>query len=260
VEKNFPDNEAKKCEVLEGLTRGLVGNEKYKQDERYIRKWTTYAEFCSDPEEILKYMEENHIGTEVALFYKAYCVVYERQRKFSKANDMLLLGKKKGAKPAEKMAAFIKSFEARMTERLERDFYSQGKRIDPNDFVEIPVVYSDETEDSSMLSFTDRYDSNSKRKFPFGAEGYKPKKKKVKLVDLINSLNMGEFNIYVDPECTPVIPQSTILVNQYDALCLKYKFTLEPAVIQKNHQSWISQQIGKMGLNTSLNQSSMFLV
>jgi len=218
-----------------------------------------------DQEEILKYMEENGIGTELSMFYKAYSVVYIRQRKFSLANDWALAGKRKGAKPEHKMNEYMKEFEVNMKERLHRDFYSQGKHLSDDDLIDVPVLNNSQKENSNLLGVLDdnldvqsfesylRQD-NLKRKCPYSSM---PQEniKKVRLNDLVNSVKMGEFNIYVDQECREAIPESTKLVNEYDALCFKYNFSLTPVHAEGRFTSWVSQQMPKSELSISLDAS-----
>ena len=229
---------------------------------------------CVDQEEILKHMEENGIGTHLAIFYKAYCVVYIRKRKFSKANDWILLGKQRNAKPTTKMNEFVKEFEDNMKERLYRDFHSQNKKLSDDDVVEIPVLYSNDDDGvnnstSNILARLDDDDNDedddetkplslakkSKRKCPFDGI-LEQRVKKVRLQDLVSSVKMGEFNIYVDPECRSAIPKTTTLVNEYDALCHKYKFSLDSVPPEGKFLSWVSQQMVKSELSISLDMST----
>ena len=219
-----------------------------------------------DQEEILKYMEENGIGTQLAMFYKAYSVVYLRQRKFGLANDWALAGKRKGAKPEHKMNEYIKKFEENMKERLHRDFYSQGKHLSDDGLIDVPVLNNPQKENSNLLRVLDnssdvqsfesylRQQDNLKRKYPYSGE-LQENIKKVRLIDHVNSIKMGEFNIYADQGCREAIPESTKLVNEYDALCFKYNFSLTPIPAEGKFISWVSQQKPKSKSSISLDVS-----
>ena len=201
---------------------------------------------CVDQEEILKYMEENGIGTQLAIFYMAYSVVYLRQRKFGLANDWALAGKRKGAKPEHKMNEYIKVFEENMKQRLHRIFYSQGKYLSDDDLI-------DHSSDAQSFETNKRQQDNLKRRSPYSGV-LQGNTKKVRLNDLVNSVKTGEFNTYVDQECE-AIPESTKLVNEYDALCFKYNFSMTPAPAEGKFISWVSQQTPKSELSISLDVS-----
>jgi len=211
-------------------------------------------------------MEENGIGTQLAIFYKAYCVVYIRQRKFDLANGWALAGQRKGAKPEHKMNEYMNEFQENMKERLHRDFYSQGKHLSDDDLIDVPVLSNSQKENSNLLGVLDdssdvqsfesylRRQDNLKRKCPYSGV-LQENIKKVRLIDLVNSVKMGEFNIYVDQECREAIPESTKLVNEYDALCFKYNFSMTPAPAEGKFISWVSQQTPKSELSISLDVS-----
>ena len=198
-----------------------------------------------DQEEIFKYMEENGIGTQLAIFYKAYCVVYIKQRKFGLANDWALAGKRKGAKPEHQMNEYIKEFEKNMKQRLHRIFYSQGKYLSDDDLI-------DHSSDAQSFETNKRQQDNLKRRSPYSGV-LQGNTKKVRLNDLVNSVKTGEFNTYVDQGCRETIPESTKLVNEYDALCSKYNFPLTP--VEGKFISWVSQQTPKSELSISLDVS-----
>ena len=86
-------------------------------------------------------MEEHGIGTELAIFYKALMVMYERQRKFRKANEVLLQGRQKGAQPEKDLDFHLTGFEDRMEGRLKRDFFDKKKYLNDSDTIDIPAVY-----------------------------------------------------------------------------------------------------------------------
>jgi len=210
-------------------------------------------------------MEENGIGTQLAIFYMAYSVVYLRQRKFGLANDWALAGKRKGAKPEHKMNEYIKEFEENMKQRLHRYFYSQGKYLSDDDLIDVPVLNNSQKESSNLLGALDhssdaqsfesnkKQQDNLKRRSPYSGV-LQGNTKKVRLNDLVNSVKTGEFNTYVDQGCRETIPESTKLVNEYDALCFKYNFSLTP-VCEGKFMSWVSQQKPKAEPNISLDVS-----
>lgn len=217
-----------------------------------------------DDEQVLEYMEENGIGSQLSFFYDAYAIRLEKKRNFRKASDVLLLGKERGAQPADKLDECIKRFEERMQGRLKRDFYDRGRFIsqdeeqDPGPFQlsnysDIPETYFQAT-----LRPDDLERNPKKRKSPFEASSYgnstyneenkgsRANIKKMKLEEPIYTITSGSFCIFVDEPFRSVMPPITKIVNDYIALCNKYNYFKKSENSQQfpcNSLSWISQEI-----------------
>lgn len=52
-------------------------------------------DFVDDPKTLLGAMESNRIGTKHSLFYQAYALYYEKNKKFDEAEKMYHLGVQK---------------------------------------------------------------------------------------------------------------------------------------------------------------------
>ena len=52
-------------------------------------------DFVDDPKTLLGVMESNHIGRKSSLFYQAYALYYEKNKKFDEAEKMYHLGVQK---------------------------------------------------------------------------------------------------------------------------------------------------------------------
>lgn len=52
-------------------------------------------DFVDDPRPLLRTMEANQIGTKHSLFYQAYALYYEKNKKFDEAEKMYHLGVQK---------------------------------------------------------------------------------------------------------------------------------------------------------------------
>lgn len=52
-------------------------------------------DYVEDARVILRKMEKNHIGLKRAMFYSAYALYYEKQKKFEEAESMYCLGVQK---------------------------------------------------------------------------------------------------------------------------------------------------------------------
>lgn len=51
-----------RTEILERCTKKFRSYEQYKSDERYLRICLKYADCCSDPLDVFKFLEEWEIG------------------------------------------------------------------------------------------------------------------------------------------------------------------------------------------------------
>ncbi|KAM1069653.1 hypothetical protein TB2_001462 [Malus domestica] len=73
-------------------------------------------DFVDDPRALLRTMEVNQIGTKHSLFYRAYALYYEKNKKFEEAEKMYHLGVQNLAEP---IGALEKSYE-QFLQRMER--------------------------------------------------------------------------------------------------------------------------------------------
>jgi Mad3/BUB1 homology region 1 len=142
---------------------------------------------CIDQKEIFAFMQENEIGTELALFYMNYSTMLERKRNFALANKMLLLGQSIKARPLGTIESAIEGFKNRMSERIDRDFTSRNKSIENDDTIDVSIMLQDDSSNiedhSHMSSSTAREPSKLKRKCPYD-NGHQYSKR-VKVRDLI---------------------------------------------------------------------------
>ena len=223
-------------------------------------------------------MEENNIGNELAQFYKAFSVVYERDRDFLIANDILLQGKAKKANPIEKMDKFLHEFQDRMKERLFRDFHTKGEYLDEEEVKAFEGYYGTKKSRWSLLAnqknpLNKENPATRKRKYPFNenfnafSNGSGPSSdyisKKMKLTDISNTVKCGEFNIYVDEQFRSIIPESTKLVNEYAGLCHKLKFTLPTAKAldsKPKKLSWVTEEMNKFSSKATKDKQKLELI
>ena len=173
-------------------------------------------------------MQEKEIGKLCAIFYESFSIFYERNRDFHSTNRILMQGISRKAEPFIHLTNYVKEFEKRMLDRMERDFYNKNQ------------FFGDLSND--MIN---------------------PKKRKMGLSNEINSslgfkrmkniqcetLKMGEIEIYIDDEFRDSIIVSTQLVNEYENLSKKHDFKRESFLQQKKKElqeqkpsSWISRE------------------
>lgn len=77
-------------------------------------------------------MQEHDIGQNSSIFFEHYSVFYESKRNFLETNKILMRGIIRKVNPYERITSYIKNFEKRMRERLERDFYSHNNFLTEN--------------------------------------------------------------------------------------------------------------------------------
>ncbi|KAM1253499.1 hypothetical protein ACFX2J_041375 [Malus domestica] len=101
---------------LQKCAQTFESDRRYRNDLRYIRVWLKLMDFVEDPRALLRTMEANQIGTKHSLFYQAYALYYEKNKKFEEAEKMYHLGVQNLAEP---IGALEKSYE-QFLQRMER--------------------------------------------------------------------------------------------------------------------------------------------
>ncbi|XP_068331308.1 uncharacterized protein [Pyrus communis] len=101
---------------LQKCAQTFESDRRYRNDLRYIRVWLKLMDFVDDPRALLRTMEANQIGTKHSLFYQAYALYYEKNKKFEEAEKMYHLGVQNLAEP---IGALEKSYE-QFLQRMER--------------------------------------------------------------------------------------------------------------------------------------------
>ncbi|KAK1264766.1 hypothetical protein QJS04_geneDACA010638 [Acorus gramineus] len=77
-------------------------------------------DFVDDPKVLLKKMEENKIGTKLAVFYQAYALHYEKLKKFEDADNMYHLGVQNLAEPVVELQKSYDQFLLRLEQHKRR--------------------------------------------------------------------------------------------------------------------------------------------
>lgn len=76
--------------LLEKCTRTFLGKEGYQENIRYLKVWLMYADMCSDPEEVYRFIRANRIGQTHAVFFEAWGRYLELVRgKYAEAEHVL---------------------------------------------------------------------------------------------------------------------------------------------------------------------------
>ncbi|KAE8723371.1 hypothetical protein F3Y22_tig00012483pilonHSYRG00006 [Hibiscus syriacus] len=112
---------------LQKCTQTFESDRRYHDDLRYLRVWLQLMDFMDDPRVLLRRMEMNQIGTKRSLFYQAYALYYEKNKKFDEAEKLYHLGVQNLAEPIDELQKAYEQFLNRM-ERHKKKKKMQGGR------------------------------------------------------------------------------------------------------------------------------------
>ncbi|CAJ1073823.1 mitotic checkpoint serine/threonine-protein kinase BUB1 beta [Xyrichtys novacula] len=120
TEQTFPQGgkESNLATLLERAVTKFTEEEKYHNDPRYVDLWIKFAENCSEPLDIYRYMQAQGIGVTQASLYIAWSEEYENQGNSRKADLVFQEGFKKSAEPHEKLMQFHKALQARVSRQV----------------------------------------------------------------------------------------------------------------------------------------------
>ena len=113
-QESYPTGSHDQFLLLERCFRALARFRRYANDVRFIRVCCQYAEKTERPNEIFKYLYQQKIGAETAIFWIAWGFVAEKREEWKFANDIYTKGIRKRAKPLEKLNKRYREFQRRM--------------------------------------------------------------------------------------------------------------------------------------------------
>ncbi|PQP97736.1 putative inactive serine/threonine-protein kinase bub1 [Prunus yedoensis var. nudiflora] len=113
---------------LQKCAQTFESDRRYRNDLRYIRVWLKLMDFVDDPRALLRKMEANQIGTKHSLFYQAYALYYEKNKKFEEAEKMYQLGVQNLAEPIGALEKSYEQFLLRMERHRRHRNQCQEKR------------------------------------------------------------------------------------------------------------------------------------
>nr|XP_029120612.1 uncharacterized protein LOC105045867 isoform X2 [Elaeis guineensis] len=95
---------------LQKCAQTFESDRKYRNDSRYVRVWIELMDYVNDAKVVLRRMEKNQIGWKRAMFYSAYALYYEKQKKFEEAEKMYHLGVQNLAEPVGELQKSYEQF------------------------------------------------------------------------------------------------------------------------------------------------------
>ncbi|KAF9312054.1 hypothetical protein BG003_006700 [Podila horticola] len=99
--------------VLEQAMKAFKGDERYRNDPRYVRIYVQYSGIVEDPDHIFKFMMANNIGTQLAMLYEEYAEYLEDMEDYLAAREILTLGINRRAMPLGRLKKNHADFELR---------------------------------------------------------------------------------------------------------------------------------------------------
>ncbi|XP_013867140.1 mitotic checkpoint serine/threonine-protein kinase BUB1 beta [Austrofundulus limnaeus] len=117
TEQTFPQGgkESNLVTLLERAVTRFSEEKDYHNDPRYVDFWIKFAENCSEPLDIYRYMQAQGIGVTQASFYIAWSEEHENQGNYRKADLVYQEGFKKCAEPHDRLLQFHKALQARVS-------------------------------------------------------------------------------------------------------------------------------------------------
>ncbi|CAN0139013.1 unnamed protein product [Scytosiphon promiscuus] len=112
-----------KSDILTGHLTGILerfrSDNRYRNDERYLKLWMRYADLTDDANKVFLTLKYEEIGTQLALFWAAWAYVLEMADSYNAAAERISEGQRKGALPVVLLENFLRAFQQRMLERVE---------------------------------------------------------------------------------------------------------------------------------------------
>lgn len=120
TEQTFPQGgkESNLATLLERAVTRFADEKMYHDDPRYVELWIKFAEICSEPLDIYRYMQAQGIGAKHASLYIAWSEEYENQGNYREADLVYQEAFRKCAEPYDRLLQFHKAMQARVSRQV----------------------------------------------------------------------------------------------------------------------------------------------
>ncbi|XP_008323286.1 mitotic checkpoint serine/threonine-protein kinase BUB1 beta [Cynoglossus semilaevis] len=120
TEQTFPQGgkESNLATLLERVVTKFKDEKKYFADSRFVDLWIKFAESCSEPLDVYRYMQAHGVGVKQASFYIAWSEEYENRGNNLKADQVFQEGLRQHAEPHEKLLQFHRALQARVSRQV----------------------------------------------------------------------------------------------------------------------------------------------
>lgn len=107
--------------LLERATKSFLSSHHYKNDPRYLRLWLHFTRFFSDaPRETFAFLVRNGVGESLALYYEEFAAWFEKNGRWSQAEEVYKMGMEREARPMERLVRKFGDFERRRDQNTEQ--------------------------------------------------------------------------------------------------------------------------------------------
>ncbi|KAI8099628.1 Mad3/BUB1 homology region 1-domain-containing protein [Halteromyces radiatus] len=120
----FPEgqnHESQLVDLLEQVTNKFQDDPRYILDPRYLNCWMEYAKWTDDPKDVFLFLKKKGIGQNLALFYEQYAFLYEEQKRYKEASDILNYGIERRAQPLGRLKRTKEQFIHRLQHRKQHE-------------------------------------------------------------------------------------------------------------------------------------------
>ena len=146
--------------LLRRCTKEFQGDERYKNDPRYLRIWIKYIDTSEKPLDLFNHLERNGIGCDLALFYTSWSLVLElKKAAYPEAYSKLEEGITRRARPLEQLQNALKQFEQRMSKRTMEALKSaaqQPAEAESKKALLLTIIETKESKSSANSQLSDR--------------------------------------------------------------------------------------------------------
>lgn len=112
---HLPSDTHQQFLLMERCTRALVKMPQYANDDRFISVCAKYADKTKEPGQVFKYLHQQKVGCETALFWVAWAYVAEKENDYPFAEQIYKKGLSKNAQPMNILKVRHKQFQRRMS-------------------------------------------------------------------------------------------------------------------------------------------------
>ncbi|CAN0441730.1 unnamed protein product [Ectocarpus sp. 12 AP-2014] len=105
-------------EALAEILERFQTDQRYRNDERYLKLWMRYADLSDDGDKVFLLLKSAGIGTQLSLFWAAWAYVLEMTEAYERVALTIAEGRAWGAQPVSLLEDFLRSFHERMLKRM----------------------------------------------------------------------------------------------------------------------------------------------
>ncbi|KAJ1733855.1 protein kinase [Coemansia biformis] len=119
--------------LVEAPLKLFRGQERYRNDARFVKMWVWYTEIVVDGQEaVYQFLVANKIGDSLAMLYEEYAKLLEGLGKTPKADEVYRLGIARKAQPLSRLQRRFDEFQRRVVAQTARSMTMQQQQQQPD--------------------------------------------------------------------------------------------------------------------------------